>query len=314
LPPNIQYVDPDQYIATLNENGKLSLKFQISDFCNSSKQKVFPEFLTNLNSSEKFDSIEFQNIEKFQNKEKKSNSLWVDPNFNPILKVNYLIQNLEPISQNFQNQVIHVEIWTNGSIHPRKALYLTFDFLKNIFNKFDDMKYVNSQFQNKFFESEETLMKILKTYEYDFGFYDVLNSKKFKVFPNLPYFLQNKNSSKFEGSFSDNLLPVHDQELGISADQKDISILEKESENLFQNETIKKENQSFSFAKNQFLPIETLNLPVRITRCLIQNNLLTIGDLLNFYPKEFQKFCGFGNFSLCLIQKKLKKRGFLLKN
>jgi DNA-directed RNA polymerase subunit alpha len=308
LPPHIQYVDPDQYIATLNENGKLSLKFQISDFCNSSKQKVFPEFLTNLNSSEKLNSIEFQN------KEKKSNSLWVDPNFNPILKVNYLIENLEPISQNFQNQVIHIEIWTNGSIHPRKTLYLTFDFLKNIFNKFDDMKYVNSQFQNKFFESEETLMKILKTYEYDFGFYDVLNSKKLKVFTNSPYFLQNKNFLKFEGSLSDNLQPIHDHELETSADQKYISILEKESENLLQNENIKKEKQSSSSAKNQFLPIETLNLPVRITRCLIQNNLLTIEDLLNFYPKELQKFCGFGNFSLCLIQKKLKKRGFFLKN
>ena len=69
------------------------------------------------------------------------------------------------------------------------------------------MKYVNSQFQNKFFESEETLMKILKTYEYDFGFYDVLNSKKLKVFPNFPYFLQDKNSSKFEDFFSDNFLP-----------------------------------------------------------------------------------------------------------
>src|SRR5690242_19124853 len=40
LPPHIQYVDPDQYIATLNENGKLSLKFTISDFCNSLKEKT----------------------------------------------------------------------------------------------------------------------------------------------------------------------------------------------------------------------------------------------------------------------------------
>jgi DNA-directed RNA polymerase subunit alpha len=39
LPPSIQYVDPDQYIATLNENGRLSLKFTISDFCNSQKKK-----------------------------------------------------------------------------------------------------------------------------------------------------------------------------------------------------------------------------------------------------------------------------------
>lgn len=299
LPPQIQYVDPDQYIATLNENGKLSLKFQISDFCNSSKQRVFPEFLTNLNRSEKVDFLEVQTMEKFHKKEQKPNSLWVDPNFNPILKVNYLIENLEPIRQNYQNQVIHVEIWTNGSIHPRKALYLTFDFLKNIFNKFDDMKYVNSLFQDKFFESEETLMKILKTYEYNFGFYDVLNSKKLKGF------------SKTEDSTSANL--INNQRSLTDTNQKHILKLEKQNENLLEEKSIKKENQSFSGAKNQFLPIEKLNLPIRLTCCLIQNNLLTIGDLLNFSPKELQNFCGFGNFSLCLIQKNLKKRGFFLK-
>lgn len=47
--------------------------------------------------------------------------------------------------------------------------------------------------------------------------------------------------------------------------------------------------------------------------CLIRNNLLTIDDLLKFSPKELQNFCGIGNFSICLIQKKLKKFGFFLK-
>jgi DNA-directed RNA polymerase alpha subunit len=71
-----------------------------------------------------------------------------------------------------------------------------------------------------------------------------------------------------------------------------------------------KENETF---QKKFLSIEKLNLPVRITHCLIQNNLFTIADLLNYSSKELQDFCGIGNFSLSLIQKKLKKHGFFLK-
>ena len=54
--------------------------------------------------------------------------------------------------------------------------------------------------------------------------------------------------------------------------------------------------------------LEKLNLPFRITQCLIQNNLFTIADLLNYSPKELQNFCGIGNFSLYLIQKKLPNK------
>lgn len=188
LPPHIQYVDPDQYIATLNENGDLSLKFLISDFWNSQlpgeKQKMMPEFekedSPKFEKTSKFEESSFSISEKTKNL-KKTNLLSVEPNFNPILKVNYNIENLEPLGR-FQNQVVHIEIWTNGSLHPRKALYFTFDFLRNIFCKFEDMRNMNSQIKSAFFQSEETLMKILKTYEYDFGFYDILSSKSLKIF------------------------------------------------------------------------------------------------------------------------------------
>jgi len=143
FPPNIQCVDPDQYIATLNENGKLSLKFTISDFCNSQKEKtenpdaklIFEELSFPEKIQSNHTSLSKRELEKIKESEKRKNSLWVDPNFNPILKVNYLIETLEPIGH-VQNQLVHIEIWTNGSIHPRKALYLTFDFLRNILVNF----------------------------------------------------------------------------------------------------------------------------------------------------------------------------------
>lgn len=319
LPPHIHIVDPDQYIATLNENGNLSLKFTISDFLNSHEffpleKKGFPEKMSDskLRSFPQNGPIHFfegkKGIEDFQKKDKKTNSLWVDPNFNPIVKVNYLIQNLEPIGENSQNQVIHIEIWTNGSIHPRKALYFTFDFYKNIFLKFEDMKYVNSKFNSQFFESEETLNKILKSYEYDYAFYDVF--KKLQNFdPNEKKKLRNKNIS-FDAS--DLLKTSSSEKFKISLSNDPLL----NSSPLLCFADGKKEKSTFQVENkiNESYPVEKLSLPFRITRCFLQNNLFTVGDILKYTPKELQNFCGIGNFSLSLIQKKFKKMGVSFKN
>lgn len=321
LPPHIQYVDPDQYIATLNENGDLSLKFLISDFWNSQlpgkKQKMMPEFdnedSPKFEKTSKFEESSFSISEKTKNL-KKTNLLWVDPNFNPILKVNYNIENLEPFGC-FQNQVVHIEIWTNGSLHPRKALYFTFDFLRNIFYKFEDMRNMNSQIKSTFFQSEETLMKILKTYEYDFGFYDILNSKSLKIFSDAPCFLQESKSEKLIEN-----VEIHhtlfNQENERHLISKDKTLFDSFNKNDFSNhlrvERIQRKKEADQNA--HFLSVEKLDLPFRITHCLLENHFYTIADLLNYSPKELQNFCGIGNFSLSLIQKKLKKIGFFLKN
>ena len=318
LPPSIHSVDPDQYIATLNENGRLSLKFTISDFCNSLKEKtektnaklVFEEFSFSEKIQSNYTSVSRRELEKNKESKKRKNSLWVDPNFNPILKVNYLIETLEPIGH-FQNQLVHIEIWTNGSIHPRKALYLTFDFLRNIFHKFRNMEYLNSKLKSQFFQSEKTFVKILKSYEYDFGFYDILslkNIKKVSEFAPLGEF--EKSSFENVQNFSDNLNFKKNFDQNSSASE----IFSLNGNSLSQNSTEEKGSEKENkISQKKFFSVEKLNLPVRITQCLIQNNLFTIGDLLNFSPKELQNFCGIGNFSLSLIQKKLKKHGFFLK-
>ena len=66
-----------------------------------------------------------------------TNSLWIDPLFNPILKVNYLVETIQPIQTNTPNQRIRIELWTNGSIHPRKAFYDALTCLKTMFDKLD---------------------------------------------------------------------------------------------------------------------------------------------------------------------------------
>jgi DNA-directed RNA polymerase alpha subunit len=168
---------------------------------------------------------------------------------------------------------------------------------------------VNSKFNSQFFESEETLNKILKSYEYDYAFYDVFKKlqnfdtnetkKKLKntnVSIDASDFLKTSSSEKFKVSLSNDPL--------------------LNSSPLFSFGDEKKEKSTFGFEneRNESYPVEKLSLPFRITRCFLQNNLLTVGDILKYTPKQLQNFYGIGNFSLSLIQKKFKKMGFSFKN
>jgi DNA-directed RNA polymerase alpha subunit len=126
LPPFIQLVDPDQYIATLEEDGFLNMKFQISEGQNyiikqpSSKTKNNQKSTSsnmNLRSYKEkrhFLLTKIQNLSglaeyKLLNKKRSnplkmernigdftsSNTLELDAVFAPVTKVNYIIENSE---------------------------------------------------------------------------------------------------------------------------------------------------------------------------------------------------------------------------
>lgn len=160
LPVGIQCVDPDQYIATLSTDGVLSIKFtlregqnyliqnskmpdfsfekisedEIFDVQKKNSKNVYPSYLDSKKVKNSFNLENRQNEDPFQ----KSNSkiLSLDPVFMPINKVNYVIELDELGIQSNprvndtsntsifdQNHVVILEIWTNGSIHPREALF-----------------------------------------------------------------------------------------------------------------------------------------------------------------------------------------------
>eukprot|EP00882_Tetradesmus_deserticola_P000249 GHRQ01000276.1.p1 GENE.GHRQ01000276.1~~GHRQ01000276.1.p1 ORF type:complete len:462 (-),score=101.87 GHRQ01000276.1:147-1532(-) len=334
FPPMIQCVDPDQYIATLNENGKLLLKFQISDFKNSqqnlnleasktflnipnfgkvenycfqdfenSKKTKFSQLKINqlspfafsnrpkkfgLSQGQKF-NVQYQNsfrMEKNtqvlgQNKNRtfdfqntKTNSLWVDPLFNPILKVNYVIETIEPMQKNIANEIVFIELWTNGSIHPRKAFYGALLYLKTMFDKLDCMRLLNYEFSNAILESEKTSTKFLKTFEYDFRFYNFLENKTTESFIPQKLFLPEE----------------------IENVQKDyLPYLKDQSDKTWDD-----------------LPLARLNLPYRITKVLAKNNFFVVGDLLKISPTELKKLSGIGNYCLFILQKHFEKLGLKL--
>lgn len=323
LPPMIQIVDPDQYIATLNENGKLFLKLTISDFKNSQKnEENFEGFLNipKLKSGENFMRKKFRNgkignkAESFQNfdnkkrilfeeiyskkksivdekkfnnfnseetkisvasNNKNKNALWVDPLFNPILKVNYAIETIEPVQKNIPNQIVFIELWTNGSIHPRKAFYQTLLYLKTMFDKLDSMRFLNYQFTNYVLDSQETKGKFLKSFEYDYGFYNLVEEKK--------------NSSVPIEIF----LPEEIQQV-----EKDYVV-----------DLINASNDAW-----EGISLEKLNLPYRVQKILEKNNFFVVGDLLKLTTKELKTFPGIGSFCLSIIVKSLKKYRLKLKN
>lgn len=329
LPPTIRCVDPDQYIATLNEDGTLRLKFRISDYKNAQKNTENPENFLNVSRFKSLRNVRFRNFERFQAATKfqkfktltkkfsdpvfaytgnisekarfrrdsfqnqknirafeakkthsfaltpaKTNALWVDPSFNPILKVNYGIETIEPIQKNIPNQIVFLELWTDGSIHPRKAFYEALLYLKTMFDKFDRMRFLNYGFTNAVLESEKTNSKYLKTFEYDFQFYDFLEKNKKKIHTTEPLFLP------------------------------------EEIEGVEKNYAIDLTNKSHQTWNT--VPLGTLRFPNRIAKILEKNEFFVVHDLLKVTPKELKTLPGIGDFCVSVIQKRLEKFGLKL--
>lgn len=120
LPFFIQCVDPDQYIATLAENGTLKMKMTIGE------GKNYQIYNYKANKSEQIYV---------------KNQILVDAIFMPVNKVNYTIENYDISSISAkENNVVVLEIWTNGSITPRKALYMALNQSHILFSQLQKMK------------------------------------------------------------------------------------------------------------------------------------------------------------------------------
>nr|YP_009184585.1 alpha subunit of RNA polymerase [Treubaria triappendiculata]ALO62661.1 alpha subunit of RNA polymerase [Treubaria triappendiculata] len=226
LPPCIHCVDPEQYIASLSENGFLNIKFKIE------KGKNY----ININQNPLDINTSLYQTKEVKNKlfYSESNELPIDANFLSINKVNYnieiydssalpknqdsevllslnnntlpnfnfvsssslnkedILQDKKALSYEFQssiqkntnasmifnqtkefqelNNVIVLEVWTNGSIHPRQAVYYAFKKLTRLFLKLERIQIFNSNITQSFLEFEKQYEKIFKKLEYDFHY------------------------------------------------------------------------------------------------------------------------------------------------
>jgi len=164
LPAIVQCIDPNQYIATLAQDGKLSLKFTICEGKNFLIQT--PKRLQQENFLYKAVANKVP--------------ICIDPIFTPINKVNYTIESdqlyysssknifpiptlLNPVNPSLDsNNVISIELWTNGSIHPREAILKGFTHLICLFSNLGKMNLIQTTLTNSVIKSNSNLAKILE--------------------------------------------------------------------------------------------------------------------------------------------------------
>lgn len=140
LPSSIQCVDPQQYIATLSYDGFLSIKFFV---CQKKNYFFFKNASLKKKKSSKLKKtkIQYSFLDKKKNTfliNKTSNVVSLDPNFFSVNKVNYLIETCSLFLFEKPKEQIFLEIWTNGSLHPRQAINEAAKKLVHLFSSFQE--------------------------------------------------------------------------------------------------------------------------------------------------------------------------------
>ena len=115
LPPDIELVDSNQYIATISGNNVLEMEFRIE----SGKGYHLIE------RSADEASIDF---------------LQVDAIFMPVKKVNYIAKDIRSSDNLIQEQLI-LEVWTNGSITPQDAVSQGGKILTELLNPLKEINF-----------------------------------------------------------------------------------------------------------------------------------------------------------------------------
>lgn len=429
LPTFIQCVDPDQYIASLSDNGVLEMKFMICEgknflvqtsfksiqkhfqshfhnkdqnqdksflqsnlaqqFLNNSKKKQPKENFNDINSkttpltlqgkrqvnplskelqnnSNGTTKVHFsQNQTDFQKFEKNlifykpkitalqpvrnlfakedlkkktfTNVLFIDAVFMPIKKVNFSIQNinnyskinhsnlLNKLQKNYSQEKIVLEIWTNGSIHPRHAINqaahkiidILIPFQKIYLYKKTKLTVKPTVLNKKLVYSQEKIKSNKFT-----SFFTFSNTK-----PSLNYLkTQSKPKKKKNVTFTPILNKVYRpwHTLANSKNLENYLLIKQkkyvEYNSLTYGDKKTELNQSihninFAAMKHRLecLDIAYLNLSIKSYICLKRANINTIKSLLLYSPNELLLIKNLGQKSVTQIENALAKVNFKLR-
>jgi DNA-directed RNA polymerase subunit alpha len=109
--PNIELLNPEQPIATLDYGTELEIEMEVT------RGKGY--MLESENASDKYSA----------------NTIFIDALFSPVLKVNYEVENTR-VEQITDYDKLILDIWTDGSVAPSDALAYSAKILKNSLNIF----------------------------------------------------------------------------------------------------------------------------------------------------------------------------------
>jgi DNA-directed RNA polymerase subunit alpha len=297
LPPTLQCVDPDQYIATLAENGFLSLKFKIDEGKN---------FIFSKNPFEKssFHTTVLPSHEYF---------LPIDAVFTPIKKVNYTIESYGAESIEKANQVIILEVWTNGSVSPKTAVSQTLNYLRILFDGLGNLKVLQSTLTSHSLNENKKFRKVFKRINNNIDLFQRDYSNKRVSGVESP-FLKATIRSNF--SPIDSLKTfVHDKREPVR--KPIIQELMSKKNSLFLNTPMEKDylekinEQTIKDWKNR--NINDLGLPFRVFNCFYKAKIQLVGQILEMSSKELTEISGIGQQSLLVLEENLKLKGLTLK-
>lgn len=191
----IQCVDPEQYIATLSHDSNLSIKFIIFQgknyFLQTSESQILNSKMKSINKN-----LVTKNLLT-------TNYLPIDAIFMPVKKVNFILENYTEMEQ-IKDRII-LEVWTNGSIHPKKAIHNAAKNLVELFSSFQENPFLNYTNKNKiklylrnFFKKNKTHKKIIFNLNSfskgKFSFPSFLNSGKIQLITKRNFLLDKKLS------------------------------------------------------------------------------------------------------------------------
>ena len=248
----------------------------------------------------------------------------------PIKKVNFSIQNINTYSKvkqsnllnkfkkNYLQEKIILEIWTNGSIHPQKAIYEAIQKIIDIFIPLQKIySYKKTKLTIKAIKSNKSILHLSHSAEVETlengesnqnnlinskNIFKITKTKNFK--PNLnkiyrPWFNSIQfNSIQFKSIQNDFLIK-----------QKKIS----KHNNLITKNIDKKFELNQAIANQfQFFDISYLNLSPKLYICLKRANINTIQSLLLHSRDELLLIKNLGEKSVKKIETILAKKNFKL--
>ncbi len=319
LPIGTQCVDPNQYIATLAEDGILNMRVKIQQGKNYRIQhstggvnwkeiQLRQLLLRKLNALQKTKSSSKEILSL------KSKPLTIDAVFMPVTKVNYVIEfeTKGLISDHTTNdnqnaaQVIILEIWTNGSILPRMALSEALKKLLRIFSKLEKIQIRNSLVFKTLIQSNKNYEKVLQkldsmNFDSKTGFPVSKKSLllKQKAFENQMSLLTSHQSSENSSSLNlteNSVSPtIHSHVSGSKFEH--IAFLTTEAKNYW------------TIQKLKLTDIGNLNISLRPYTCLKRENINSLFDLIKYSKEQLLDFKNFGRKSLEEIEKSLLEIG-----
>nr|YP_009257593.1 RNA polymerase alpha subunit [Coeloseira compressa]ANH09676.1 RNA polymerase alpha subunit [Coeloseira compressa] len=122
VPPEIQIIDPKQYIATVCNNAIFEMEFRIEQ---GQGYRLIDK------------SIDQKSIDFLQ----------IDAIFMPVIKCNYFVEEKRLHSQTIEEKLT-LEVWTNGSITPQEAINQGAAILTNLFYPLTNINFKTSNNNN----------------------------------------------------------------------------------------------------------------------------------------------------------------------